>query len=114
MEKDTVDELVHNTPTQCIAVGNDGSLPGEVGIHDSNQDNDDCSLLTLSNSDLSLTTKPYQELGNDFYCNENYFKHFCQVPQNYSDCPPMPDIKTRKYVFLYKDNMHVTDIDNMS
>ena len=69
MEEDTVDELVHDTLTQDIAVGNDESLPGEISIHYSNQDNDNYSLPTLSNSDLSLTTKPYQELEDDFYHN---------------------------------------------
>ena len=72
MEEDTVDELVHDTSTQGISVGNDGSLPGQISIHDSNQNDDDCYLLTLSDSDLSLTTEPYQELENDLYCNQNY------------------------------------------
>eukprot|EP00957_Ditylum_brightwellii_P170151 12952156-Ditylum_brightwellii.AAC.1 len=71
MEEDTMDELVHDTLTQGIAVGNDGSLPRQISIHDSNQDNDDCSSPTLSDSDLSLTTGPYQELENDFYHNQN-------------------------------------------
>eukprot|EP00957_Ditylum_brightwellii_P118486 9036668-Ditylum_brightwellii.AAC.1 len=93
MEEDTVDELVHDISTQGIAVGNDGSLPRQISILDSNQDDDDCSLPTLSNSNLSLTTKPYQELENDFYHNQNYLKHFFKVPPNYSDCLPMPDIK---------------------
>eukprot|EP00957_Ditylum_brightwellii_P190201 14478036-Ditylum_brightwellii.AAC.1 len=61
MEEDTVDEPVHDTSTQDIAVGNDGSPSGEISIHDSNKDDDDCSLLTLSDSELSLTTKPYKE-----------------------------------------------------
>eukprot|EP00957_Ditylum_brightwellii_P071448 5431282-Ditylum_brightwellii.AAC.1 len=83
MEEDTVDELVHDASTQGRAIGTDRSLPGEISIHYSNQDNDDCSLPILSNSDLSLTTKPYQKLENDLYCNQNYFKHFFQVPPNY-------------------------------
>eukprot|EP00957_Ditylum_brightwellii_P061620 4675950-Ditylum_brightwellii.AAC.1 len=52
MEEETVDELVHDTSTQGKTIGNDGSLPGEISIHDSNQDDDDCSLPTLSDSDL--------------------------------------------------------------
>eukprot|EP00957_Ditylum_brightwellii_P052949 4014397-Ditylum_brightwellii.AAC.1 len=60
MAEDTVDEYVHDTSTQGIAVGNDGSLLGEISIHYSNQDDEDCSLPTISDSDLSLTTEPYQ------------------------------------------------------
>eukprot|EP00957_Ditylum_brightwellii_P016343 1228473-Ditylum_brightwellii.AAC.1 len=62
MEVETVDELVHDASTQGIAVGNDGSLPGEISIYDSNKNDDDCSLPNLSDSDLSVTTKPYKEL----------------------------------------------------
>eukprot|EP00957_Ditylum_brightwellii_P065400 4961225-Ditylum_brightwellii.AAC.1 len=83
MEEDTVDALVHDTSTQGMAVDNDDSLPVEISIHYSNQDNDNCSLPTLSNSHLSLTTEPYQELENAFYHNQNYFKHFFKVPPNY-------------------------------
>eukprot|EP00957_Ditylum_brightwellii_P178686 13610580-Ditylum_brightwellii.AAC.1 len=103
MEEDTVDELVHDTSMQGRAIGNDGSLPEQISIHDSNQDDNDCSLQTLS--DLSLTTEPYQELENDFYHNQNYLKHFFEVPPNLSGCPPVPDIKTPIYVFPYKDDM---------
>eukprot|EP00957_Ditylum_brightwellii_P122733 9359750-Ditylum_brightwellii.AAC.1 len=67
MEEDTVDKPVHDASTQGIAVGNDCSLPGEISTHDSNQDDDDCSLPMLSDSELSLTTKPYKELENDLY-----------------------------------------------
>eukprot|EP00957_Ditylum_brightwellii_P136469 10407748-Ditylum_brightwellii.AAC.1 len=41
MKKDIVDELVHDTSTQGKVIGNDGSLPQEISIHDSNQDDDD-------------------------------------------------------------------------
>eukprot|EP00957_Ditylum_brightwellii_P058100 4406214-Ditylum_brightwellii.AAC.1 len=60
MEEDTVDGLVNDTSTQGIAVDNDGSLPRQISIHDSNQGDDDCSLPTLSDSELSLTTEPYK------------------------------------------------------
>ena len=36
------------------------------------------------------------------------------MPPNYSDCLPIPDIETRRYMFPYKGNMHVTDTDSMS
>eukprot|EP00957_Ditylum_brightwellii_P060785 4614925-Ditylum_brightwellii.AAC.1 len=67
MEEDTVNGLVHDTSTRGIAVGDDGSLPGDISIHDSNQEDDDCSLPTLSDGDLSLTTEPYKELEDDLY-----------------------------------------------
>eukprot|EP00957_Ditylum_brightwellii_P022092 1666455-Ditylum_brightwellii.AAC.1 len=90
MEEDTVNGLVHDTSTQGIAVGDDGSLPREISIHDSNQDDDDCSLPTLSDSELSLTTEPYEELENDLYCNQNFLNHFFKALPNYSNCPSMP------------------------
>eukprot|EP00957_Ditylum_brightwellii_P087280 6643097-Ditylum_brightwellii.AAC.1 len=114
MEEDTVDELVHDTSTQGIALGNNGSIPIQNSIHDCNQDDADCSLPTLSDSDLSLTTKPYKELENDVYCNQNYLKHFFKLPPNYSNYLPMPGIKTNRYVFPYKDDMYDTAVDNMS
>eukprot|EP00957_Ditylum_brightwellii_P186159 14172574-Ditylum_brightwellii.AAC.1 len=112
MEEDTVDELAHDTLTQGIAVGNDGSLPREISIHDSNQDDDDCFLPTLSDIDLSLTTKPYKELENDLYSNQNFLKHFFKVPPNYRDYPSMPG-KSHRYVSLYEDEDD-TEVDNMS
>ena len=72
MELGTVDEPVHDASTQGIAAVNDGSLPGEISIHDSNKNDDDCSLPTLSDIELSLTTKPYKELEDDLYSNQNY------------------------------------------
>eukprot|EP00957_Ditylum_brightwellii_P160586 12225655-Ditylum_brightwellii.AAC.1 len=91
MEVETVDEPVHNASTQGIAVGNDGSLPEETSIHDSNKNDDDCSLPALSDIELSLTTKPYDELEDNLYSNQNYLKYFFKVPPHYRDCPPMPD-----------------------
>eukprot|EP00957_Ditylum_brightwellii_P166732 12691961-Ditylum_brightwellii.AAC.1 len=35
------------------------------------------------------------------------------MPPNYMDCPPMPDSKTKRYVFLYKYE-YDTDVNNMS
>eukprot|EP00957_Ditylum_brightwellii_P147419 11225488-Ditylum_brightwellii.AAC.1 len=98
--------------TQGISVGNDGSLPGEISIHDFNENDDDCSLPTLSDSELSLTTETYKELEDDSYSNQNYLKHFSQVPPSYSNCPPMPG-KSYRYVFLFEYD-YDTDIDNMS
>eukprot|EP00957_Ditylum_brightwellii_P200895 15313905-Ditylum_brightwellii.AAC.1 len=113
MEVEAVNELVHDASTQCIAVGNDGSLHREISIHDSNKDDDYCSLPTLSDIELSLTTEPYKELEDDLYINQNYLKHFFKVPPNYSNCPPMPDSKTQRYVFPYEDD-YDTEVDNMS
>eukprot|EP00957_Ditylum_brightwellii_P033858 2565783-Ditylum_brightwellii.AAC.1 len=91
MEVETVDEPVHDAPTHGIAAVNDGSLPGEISVHDSNKNDDDCSLPTLSDIELPFTTEPYEQLEDDLYSNQNYLKHFFEVPPNYRDCPPMPD-----------------------
>ena len=113
IEEDTVDDTITDTSTQGRVIGNSGSSPEEIIIYDSNQDDDDdCSLQTLSN--LSLTKEPYQELENDFYHNQNYLKHFFQVLPNLSDCPPVPELKRDKYMFSHEDEMYDTDIDNMS
>ena len=73
MEEDTEDDMVHDTSTQGRVIGNDGSLPEEIIIHDTNQDDDDdCSLQTHSH--LSLPKEPYQELKNGLYCNQSYLK----------------------------------------
>eukprot|EP00957_Ditylum_brightwellii_P100792 7682846-Ditylum_brightwellii.AAC.1 len=60
MDKETVDEQVHDASTQDRVVGNDGSPPGEISIKEPNQDDDDDSLQTLS--DISLTEEPFLEV----------------------------------------------------
>eukprot|EP00957_Ditylum_brightwellii_P047670 3621857-Ditylum_brightwellii.AAC.1 len=112
MEEDTVDESVHDTSTEGRAIGNDGSLPEQITIHDSNQVDDDCSLQTFS--DLSLTKEPYQKLENDLYCNQNYLKHFFEVPQSLRLCLLVPETARHIYLFLYKDDMYDTDVHSMS
>eukprot|EP00957_Ditylum_brightwellii_P207710 15354200-Ditylum_brightwellii.AAC.1 len=93
MDKETVDEQVHDTSTQGRAVGNDGSPPGEITINESHQDDDDDSLQIFS--DLSLTKKPFLEVEVGQFHNQNYLKHFFKVPQNSFGCPPVPK-KRRK------------------
>eukprot|EP00957_Ditylum_brightwellii_P061830 4692345-Ditylum_brightwellii.AAC.1 len=88
MDEETVDEEVHDASTQCRAVGNDGSPPGENSINESNQDDDDNSLQTLS--DLSLTKEPFLEAEVGQFHNLNYLNHLFKALPNSFGCPPVP------------------------
>ena len=98
MDLDTVCEAGNDDSTQGLAGVNDDIPLGVMNILDYNQDNDDCSLPTLSGIDLSLTTEPYEELENNLFFNQNYLKHFFQVPPKYTDFL-MPKIKLRDTCF---------------
>eukprot|EP00957_Ditylum_brightwellii_P073656 5596840-Ditylum_brightwellii.AAC.1 len=112
MEKDTVDDLLHDTSTRGKVIGNDGSPHGDITINESNQDDYDDSLQTLS--DLSLTNEPYDELEDDHCHNQNYLNNFFKVPPSLSGCPGVPEIKRNRYLFPYKNDTDGTDIDNIS
>eukprot|EP00957_Ditylum_brightwellii_P160860 12247918-Ditylum_brightwellii.AAC.1 len=60
MDKETVDEQVHDALTQGRVAGNDGSPPGQISTNESNQDDDYDSLQTLG--DLSLIEEPFLEV----------------------------------------------------
>ena len=72
MDLETVCEAGNDDSTQGLAEFNDDIPLGVMNICDYNQDNDDCSLPTLSGIDLSLTTEPYKELEENLFSNQNY------------------------------------------
>eukprot|EP00957_Ditylum_brightwellii_P051563 3910495-Ditylum_brightwellii.AAC.1 len=60
MEEVTVDEQTHDASTQEQAVVDDVLPPEEINTNDSNQDDDEDSLQTVS--DLSLSREPFEKM----------------------------------------------------
>eukprot|EP00957_Ditylum_brightwellii_P100442 7656088-Ditylum_brightwellii.AAC.1 len=68
MDKETVDEQVHDASTQGKVVGNDGSPPGEI-------------------------EEPFLEVEVGQFHNIKYLKYFFKVPPSSFGCPPVPEQK---------------------
>ena len=101
--------LIAESPSVEIVVDNISAIENVVPSVD-----DDASLSTKSVH--SSTIVNIDNIKDEVFLNDDYFKHFHHSSVNMDECPPTPEKPKDRYVFPYQVHLdnNYAELDNMS